>query len=241
MKDNKGTVGYSNYLSAHPTLNDGFSESKAAWYASTLGDLLPKDIDAQILEIGPGQGEGLRYLVETKGFTSVTVIDISEEVINKISKFHAINAHLVNDTIEYLKENENRFSLIIMYHVLEHFSKDKVLDCLNACYSSLIKGGKLIVVVPNVASPIIGVEQQFFDFTHLTAFSPWSIRQVFIMSKFGGCQVDNVWPPQGGILRGIQKRLQMAILFFFAMYYKIFSGVERNVMTHSMRAVSVRE
>lgn len=241
MEKNNEGMKYANYLSAHPTLNEGYSKSKFDWYASALEDLLPKDRDAEILEIGPGLGEGMRYLVTQLGFTSVTGIDISEEVVSKILESHAMGVHLVADAEDFLLQNQNRFSLIIMYHVLEHFSKDKVVGCLDACYGSLINGGRLVVVVPNVASPIIGVEQQFFDFTHLTAFSPWSIRQVFSWSKFGKCKVENLWPPQVGFFRFLQKILQMFILSLFSLYYKIFSGVERNVLTHSMRVVAERE
>jgi hypothetical protein len=230
------------YLDTHPTLAKAAlrKNSKAAWYAEAIKPWLPSNRNATILEIGPGLAEGLSWLSREMGFTKLHAIDISRASIEVCKQIPNVLAIQTEDTKGYLDVNKTTFELIVMYHVLEHFSREEIVPLLDALFNSLKVSGRLIVVVPNVASPVIGVEQQFFDFTHQTAFSPWSIQQAFNMSRFGGCEVCEQMPPSGGLGRVIQRGLQRGILSIWRAYYGLFSGVHRAVMTHSMVAVAVR-
>ena len=231
---------YENYLTNHPSLKSGVVTSKSIWYEEMLMLGGVKDKTISVLEIGPGLGEGLSLLA-SKGFTDLTAIDLSNEVIDHVSLIPSVTALVVTDTTQFLKDNSEKFDVIIMYHVLEHIPRSEIIITLNGIYQALKKSGKVLITVPNISSPIIGVEQQYYDFTHQTAFSPWSLAQAFSMSHFEKCNVKQFLPPKKGILRRLQRLLQQVLLFAAKYYLSIFSRIERKVLTHSMLAIGIKE
>jgi SAM-dependent methyltransferase len=223
------------YLSAHPTLKFGRGGSKGLWIAEILAPVLPPAKDARILEIGPGLGEALAYLIHSRAYTSVDALDNSPEVVTACRQIEGVNAYL-SDAIAFLGEHPGHYDLILLYHVLEHFSRESVPVLLRAINQGLRPGGVVVIGVPNAAAPIIGADQQYFDFTHETAFSPWSLEQVLRMSGFANVEVRPVWPPRGGVARALQRFVQRSVLAIMRAYLKVFTGVPRPVLTHSMVA-----
>ena len=66
---------------------------------------------------------------------------------------------------------------VAMFDVLEHFSIEEGAALLSAIARRLNTGGKIVVRVPNVASPW-GLQYQFGDLTHKAAYTPGSMRQL---------------------------------------------------------------
>ena len=222
------------YLSTHPSLNAGVVESKRDWLRDILADAVPSDRSARMLEIGPGNGEALMILTSEMGFEHVHAIDISAEVVTSCQGISGATIELVEDTGAFLGDRGNTFDFVLMYHVLEHFPSEQVMEILKAIRGSLKSDGLLLVGVPNAASPIIGVEQQTFDFTHRTAFLPWSLEQAHRMAGFTRCKVMPVWPPKRGIGRFLQRSVQKILLAVARQYMRAFVGINRPILTHSM-------
>ena len=222
------------YLSTHPALAFGGGRSKKAWLNSILAPVLPQDKKVQILEVGPGHGEALQLLSQDIGYENVTAIDVSSEVVEHCKRVTGVSVELVADPICYLASRENQYDLILMYHVLEHIPRANVVPTLEAINHALKAGGVLIVGVPNAASPIIGIEQHLYDFTHQVAFSPWSLEQVHRLAGFQRCRVAPVWPPSHGIVRVAQRVIQRCILSVMRLYLRVFTGVQRPILTHTM-------
>jgi SAM-dependent methyltransferase len=223
------------YLSSHPTLKFGTGGSKQSWIADILAPVLPAATDARILEIGPGLGEALTYLIQQRGYSHVEALDNSAEVIAVCRRIPGVSAYL-GDAEAFLGEHPGSYDLILLYHVLEHFSRDAVPVLLRAIRHALRPGGIVVIGVPNAAAPIIGVDQQYFDFTHQTAFSPWSLEQVLRIAGFSTVDVRPVWPPRGGIARAVQRLVQQSVLALMRAYLRVFTGVSRPVLTHSIVA-----
>jgi SAM-dependent methyltransferase len=228
------------YLSSHPTLKHGGSGSKSLWLQDILEPVQPADKNARILEIGPGRGEALQYLMTTGGYHDIEAIDNSAEVIECCRRIHGVRATLV-DAGGFLRDRRDHYDLILVYHVLEHFSRDAIPPLLDAIRAALRPGGVVVVGVPNAAAPIIGPDQQHFDFTHQTAFSPWSLEQVLRMSGFDDVEVRPVWPPRGGVRRAVQRLVQRAVLAVMRTYLAVFTGVPRPVLTHSIVAYAWKQ
>lgn len=225
------------YLSTHPSLGkSNLNNSKKEYLRSALIDIIPDESESMILEIGPGNGDCLVLLKDDYGFKNIFSIDNSDEVIRNVKAKGFENSFLVDDPQAFLEKHPNSYDLIVMSHVLEHFEYSAVIPLLNSCYKSLNYGGSLVVVVPNVACPIVGVEQQFFDFTHRTPFSPWSLAQVFAMSDFKMAQISNCWAGGRGVLRVLQRFVQRSLIKTLNIFLRAFSGIDRSVYTHSIRA-----
>ncbi len=224
------------YLSAHPALKHGGGGSKALWLGELLAPVLPGDPNARILEIGPGHGEALRLLRDRGGYRQIDAIDNSPEVIAACRDLPGVTAALVEDATAWLAARAQAYDLVLLYHVVEHFPPDAVPPLLTAVRLALKPGGVVVVGVPNAAAPIIGPEQQAFDFTHRTAFSPWSLEQVLRMSGFARIEVHPVWPPRAGLARAVQRLLQKTVIALLRAYLRLFTGEPRPVLTHSMVA-----
>lgn len=228
-----------NYLSTHPSLKkqtEKHNTSKKEWFSSVITNTLPTDKKSPILEIGFGLGEGLTCL-SALGYDNIDGIDNCKEMIDHCPNLKGVTIKEISNIFDYLEEHENHYDLIIMYHVLEHFQKNEIIPLINAIFESLCINGKLLIVTPNISSPIIGVQQQYSDFTHETAFSPNSILQISAMSKFQDCIIDNIWPPGFSIKRRLQRILQKAILYFISILFIPFRIDNNQVITHQIKAV----
>lgn len=64
-----------------------------------------------------------------------------------------------------------------MFDVLEHFTAEGAVDLLRKVESVLSPGGKIVVRVPNMSSPL-ALPMQYNDVTHLSAFTPGSLSQI---------------------------------------------------------------
>jgi 2-polyprenyl-3-methyl-5-hydroxy-6-metoxy-1,4-benzoquinol methylase len=223
-----------NYLAKHPSLSLGSNPGKKLWLADMLIPVLPSRKNIRILEIGPGNGEALSLLVNDIGYTNVEGIDISADVIEVCAKIIGSSMRLVTDTIDFLKDNKQSYDVVLMYHVLEHFKYDDVIPTLSAIYDALNADGLLIVGVPNAAAPIIGSEQQYFDFTHRVGFSPWSLEQAHRMAGFEKCEVKEMWPPKKGIVKILQRTIQKLVISIVKGYLFVIVPHKRKVITHNM-------
>ncbi len=135
--------------------------------------------DFSVLEIGCGTGLFLSYLKhkEVKNFIG---IDSDNELKNHLpanvaSHFRNLN---ILDDVERASINQ-KFDVIVMFDVLEHFEPNVAVNLLQDLAAMLNKNGTIIVRLPNAASPW-GLTYQYGDLTHQAAYSPLSLRQLAI-------------------------------------------------------------
>jgi len=189
---------YDSYVSQHieprkgmPTL-DLFKRKAAGWDKS-FSQYLPASRTSHIADLGCGDGS-LLWWIQNRGYTNTVGIDISQEQIDLASSLGVQNI-ICGDVFKFLEENKKSFDALIMRDMLEHLSKSEIFTVLKLMSEALRPGGRLIVQVPNGASPFFGAIR-YGDITHELAFTPSSLSQLFRNFPFTDFEFHPV-PPVG--------------------------------------------
>lgn len=164
---------------------------------------------AVCLEIGPGKGEILQWLSQ-RGYRAQGV-DVSSEVVDFCNREAPGSVALTADTTAWLSARPAQFDVVLMLHVLEHLPKSEVVPLLRAIHASLRPGGRLIVEVPNMSSPLVGLHMRYADWTHEVGFTPESLRTVLAAAGFGDVVVNPVHLPQDRWYRFLQRAAQRGL------------------------------
>ncbi|MBF0326243.1 MAG: class I SAM-dependent methyltransferase [Alphaproteobacteria bacterium] len=130
-----------------------------------------------VLELGCGNGLFLRFL-DSIGVTDFEAVDGDSRVLGEIPE-HLKDKVSISDFSSYFsRASANlRFDRVVLFDVLEHFSADGAAALLGEIATALAPGGKVVVRVPNMSSPL-ALGMQYNDVTHLSAFTPGSLSQV---------------------------------------------------------------
>jgi 2-polyprenyl-3-methyl-5-hydroxy-6-metoxy-1,4-benzoquinol methylase/putative flippase GtrA len=176
---------FDRYLSTHfAAMGDAHRNThRLEAIRANYAKLIPADKSAAVLEIGPGMGELLHYLVVDSGLRNVEAIDLSAEVAAYCSERYCHTA-LVEDPIAFLEARAKRYELIMLLHVLEHVEKAQALPFLRAIRSALAPGGRIVIEVPNMANPLVGLRYRYADFTHELGFTGTSLAQLLRLAGF---------------------------------------------------------
>jgi SAM-dependent methyltransferase len=159
------------------------------YYKKILKNYLPSDLNASILEIGCGKGYALEAL-ENLGYSNVEGIEIDESQFEScLSK--GLNVHLVDDTIDYLGKIENKFSLVILFDVLEHIPVNEQFKFCTKIVNSLTEVGILVCTVPN-ANSSIAMRWRYNDFTHHSSFTEHSLDFLLFNSGFQKIDIKEI-------------------------------------------------
>ena len=123
-----------------------------------------------------------------------------------------------------------------MRDILEHFNKEEIINLEGLIYNSLAPAGKLIIQVPNGQSPFMG-KIFYADFTHQTAFTSESIRQVFSSTGFSKVVVKE----QGPVPKNLKGRFRKFLWDFekkvIALIQAISTGDSSGYFTQNIIAI----
>jgi 2-polyprenyl-3-methyl-5-hydroxy-6-metoxy-1,4-benzoquinol methylase len=237
-------MNYDNYLSTHfgRIADTSASMHRLNSLRANYPRLLPADRDAAILEIGPGRGEFLELAGEL-GYRRVTAIDLSAEVVELLSQRYPDVAR-VSDTVSFLAEKSTCFDVIIMMHVLEHVPKTETVALLAAIRQALSPGGSLVIEVPNMANPVVGLTVRYADFTHETGFTRSSLEQVLRMAMFESVTIRPFAIPGGSLPRWVQRcaraLIEGVIVVIGLFYYGRREIVSANIIAVARAAAAPR-
>jgi predicted TPR repeat methyltransferase len=156
-----------------------FDEFKVRQFEFNYRALFPH-AGAETLDIGVGQGEMLACMRDW-GFKYMGV-DITESTVAACRK-RDLTCELVSDTGKFLRENENRFSVITMLDVLEHIPRGAMIPLLKDVRTALKPGGLAIIQVPS-AQAVESHLHRYNDITHEVCFSERSLSQVLLGAGF---------------------------------------------------------
>ncbi len=149
---------------------------------------IPKD--ASILEIGSGMGFCINALNQL-GYKNCIGIDLDDGQVEKCQE-KKLNI-IKSDANTYFKSLENKIDIILMFDVLEHIQKNKIIPLLKNINSNLALNGKFICQTPNCYS-IAGSAYLHVDFTHELSFSPYSLDFVLYNSGFTQISIEDENP-----------------------------------------------
>jgi cyclopropane fatty-acyl-phospholipid synthase-like methyltransferase len=170
---------------------------------------LPAQMTAQhsVLELGCGAGLFLAYL-EAKGVSKFIGID-SDPKGREYMPDPIADKVILGDIwaeIEKLNAKSERFDRIVMIDVFEHFSFVEGQQLLVALKGVLTADGKIVIRVPNAASPF-AMQYQYGDVTHKAAYAPGAMELVALAADY---RVEKFLPVKRG---HIAKQLVETVIF----------------------------
>jgi len=230
---------YRSYTSTHITGRKGeatlqrFQNEFATW-DKHYGRLLPTKRDARILDVGCGRG-GLVYWLQQRGYRNASGIDLSAEQVNTARGLGIPNVQQA-DVAEYLAGRRGHYDALIMRDVLEHFTRDEIVELLEICRSAIRPGGALIVQVPNAESPFFG-RIRYGDFTHELAFSSSSLTQLFNVLGFEDPRVYPTEPAIAGVRSLLRSVLWTGVKAFYRLLLFAELGRGHWIFTQGLIAV----
>ncbi len=177
MNENSGKDFYAQYDRFKEYETPRLSEKQIRRFDQDFWAPMSCSTDMAVLEIGCGTGLFLAYLKE-KGVADFLGIDRDEKLRGFIPA-SALDHFQAEDVSAYLESGAGgrRFNRIVLFDVLEHFTADEGAGLLKGLSGLLRPEGRILVKVPNMASPW-GAKYQYGDLTHKAAYTPSSLRQL---------------------------------------------------------------
>ena len=194
-------------------------------------------IHSKILELGCGRGIMLKFLLK-KGFKNIKGIDVSEEQI-EIAKRNNLDVQAM-DVFRYLDTNNDKFDIIIAIDFIEHFDKQELLILFDGIFDCLNTGGILVVHTPN-GQAILSGKMIYGDFTHLTIFTPNSIKQLLELIGFGKIVVYEKGPVPKNLKGAIRSLLWILTKLFYNGILLIESGKTEKILTQNFICVAKKK
>lgn len=130
----------------------------------------------RVLELGCGVGLFLAFL-RAMGVKDVTGVEMDPKVKEFMPADLAALVHTTTFEDFLGREGLGQFDRIVMLDVFEHFSPAEGVVLLRRFAQLLTPGGKLVIRVPNMASPW-GLQYQYNDLTHKGFYAPGNVRQL---------------------------------------------------------------
>lgn len=235
---------YSHYVEAWDdsivarSVND-FS-GRAPTMRRVIRDFFPKEKSAAILDLGCGHGT-LVYFALQAGYSITQGIDVSAQQVKLAHKLGIPNV-MQGDLMETLKTIPHEsLDAVVAFDVIEHFTKDELIDLVDAVNSVLKPGGRLIIHAPNASSPFFG-SIRYGDYTHEQAFTPSSLQQLLKASKFRKVEFAECAPMVHGLKSLLRVIIWKLIRFVFSIAHAAESGeIGRNtVLTRNFYAIAFK-
>ena len=187
---------YQTYASQHSGRGDG--RAAALIYRRDIRPALPSPVCGPVVDIGCGQGELVRLLLgdgyEAEG------IDVSPEQV-AIARASGLAHVRQGDYRDLLGSRPGQLAAVTATDVLEHLTKDEVLDTFDCVWSALAPDGVFVARVPNAVSPF-GGRIQHGDFTHESWYTERSVRQLAAAAAFRSVTVLPCPPVAHGLISG---------------------------------------
>lgn len=201
-----------------------------AW-SRYYGCFLPEDRSVRIIELGCGCG-GFVWWLQRLGYQNVKGVDISAEQV-ELSKRLGIDNIVESDIKDFFLKNREKFDLIFMKDILEHFSKDETIDILKAVFGALDTNGLVLIQTSNAASPFSG-RIRYGDFTHEISFTDTSLAQVLRVAGFEKIKCYPIRPVSHGLVSSIRFLLWKIIEGLLRFCLLVETGSCKGIMTQGL-------
>lgn len=215
---------YDKYASCIKRYDSKFDRNKTQqWgraYEHYLRGWLPESKSAAILDAACGNGNLLCFLRE-RCYDNLTGVDISHEQVY-ISK-QVIDNVIEMDALEFLKESESKYNLIIALDLIEHLTKDEILKFLELCFEKLEPLGRIILQTPNAVSPFVaGVF--YGDFTHETLLAPECLDGILRLCGFSSIEMRETGPVIHGFISAVRYGIWKIVSLMIKLWNLIETG-----------------
>ncbi len=214
-------------------------KNDANLFSAEILPFLPKDKSIKILDIGCGFGS-LVKLLKDSGYTNILGIDLSESQVAIAHQF-GLSEVQVNDINDFLSSKENTFDVITGIDIIEHFSKDELIDLLNIIKKSLKLNGIAIFRTPNNDAPFATIYSRG-DFTHENYLNGSSAEQLMLSMGFKEIEVNESHIVVAGFLKEILRKILWSIYTFKVKLILFASGRgSKNVLLSPNMIIKVKK
>lgn len=142
----------------------------------------PPEKSAVVIDLGCGHGTLIHY-ARQRGYRAVRGVDVSPQQVALAGRL-GIDGVTEGDLAATLAAlPAESVDAVVAFDVIEHFTKDELIDFVDAVHRVLKNGGRWIIHAPNGASPFAGAIR-YGDFTHEQAFTRSSLEQLMLASGF---------------------------------------------------------
>jgi cyclopropane fatty-acyl-phospholipid synthase-like methyltransferase len=216
-------------------------ESRGPTMRRLIKFFFPKDKNSKILEIGCGHG-ALIYFAKKMGYLNVDGIDGSAQQVT-LARALEINTVREGDLLNELRTLEdNLLDAVIAFDVIEHFTKDELIDLIDEVQRVLKPNARWIIHAPNARSPFFGAIR-YGDYTHEQAFTEASLTQVLKSSGFDQIHFYECRP----LAYGINSLIRLIMWHVTRMLLSVVNAVEtgsfeRNaIWTRNLYAIAYKK
>jgi SAM-dependent methyltransferase len=195
---------------------------RAAHLQNLIRRHFPPNRDAAILDLGCGHG-ALLHFARQAGYHNTVGIDCSAPQVAEAGR-RGLTGIIEGDVLQVLQSlGPESQDVVIAFDIIEHFTKDELLSCLDQVCRVLKTGGKLIIHAPNGASPFCG-RIRYGDFTHELAVTAESLTQVCQACGFSQVACYEDQPVPHGIKSGLRWLLWKVIRGVLRFYLAVETG-----------------
>jgi len=221
------------YLYGEASLED-IKKQFFAW-SKYFGEFLPENKNAKIIELGCGYG-GLVFWLQEIGYVNAEGVDIGVEQVETAKKLKIKNINHSN-LRDFIKNKKDLYDVIFIRDVLEHFTKDEILDILGLVHESLKNNGAVIAQIPN-AGNLFGSHLRYGDFTHEISFTENSANQIFSISGFKNLKILPVPRVIYGIKSLTRSIFWKIIELYLRFYLLVETGFGKRILTPDLIVIA---
>ncbi len=215
-------------------------QRRAPYLERLIRDHFPADRGTAILDLGCGAG-AMEYFGRQHGYENIVGIDCSPQQVAAARSLGLTGVH-EGDLLEVLESLEDESQgLLIAFDVLEHFRKDEALGFMGQVNRVLAPGAKVILHVPNGASPF-GGRVWFGDFTHETMFTRNSLEQLLTSVGFSRIDCYEDQPVVHGLASGLRWCLWQLLRWVWRFYLAVETGslARDEIFSQNLLCVAVK-
>ena len=188
-----------------------FLREKRQFESEILPLLQSAPTTARIFDMGCGSGSLLQSMKDA-GYTNVMGMDLSEEQVNMAHEF-GVSEVVLGDAMQFFRDSKDQFDVITGMDIIEHFTKDELVELLQLIQSKLAKGGMAIFRTPNMDAPI-STAFAIGDFTHENYLNASSAEQVMLSCGFADVKVQSSFMRVNGLLKEALRGILYRIMNF---------------------------
>lgn len=225
---------YANYHT-HQSGRAALVDAKALFEREKLQfsrEILPKIShvakNALIFDLGCGSGSLLMAMKEAK-YTQLKGMDLSQEQVTMAHDF-GVSEVVLGDAMQFLRDTDVGFDLITGMDIIEHFTKDELVELLLLIQQKLRAGGMAIFRTPNMDAPVASAFA-LGDFTHENFLNVSSAQQVMQSCGFANVEVlGSTMHVVGSLKEGLRKLVFGVVKFGFKLTLFATARSTRNIV-----------
>jgi len=200
----------------------------------------PAERDVNVLDLGCGHG-ALLYFAREAGYHRLRGIDVSPQQVEVARNIGVEGVEQGDLMAMLLSLPPASQDVVVAFDVIEHFTKDELVEFVDAVHRVLKHGGRWLVHAPNAESPF-GMAIRYGDFTHEQAFTRTSLEQLMRASGFSSVKCYESAP----VVHGAKSFVRGLLWGVIRLGLRVWQAVETGdtgreaIYTRNLLAVAIK-